>query len=245
MSVSKPFFLQNSTQEIAYLCNMALILHIETSTKNCSVSIAENGQLLALTAEHEDGYAHGEKLHQFVQWTLEGAECELQDLDAICVSKGPGSYTGLRIGVSAAKGFAYALEIPMMAINSLEIIATKHQNSDYDFIVPMIDARRMEVYTAIFDRDLKMVSSTEAKVIDEDSYVEYRDHKLLLVGDGAVKTQELLKHLNADFVAQFPSAEDMCALAYQRFLNEDFVDVAYFEPYYLKDFVAGKKKTEN
>ncbi|WP_395090898.1 tRNA (adenosine(37)-N6)-threonylcarbamoyltransferase complex dimerization subunit type 1 TsaB [Vaginella massiliensis] len=223
---------------------MSLILHLETSTKNCSVSVAENGELLALTEEYEDGYAHGEKLHQFVQWAMEGANKNLQELDAVCVSKGPGSYTGLRIGVSAAKGFAYALGIPMTAINSLEVIAAKHAHSNYDYIIPMIDARRMEVYTAVFDNQLNWISDTTAKVIDENSYADYAGKKLLFVGDGAMKTQEFLAYLDADFLAQFPSAEEMCKLAHERFVAKDFVDVAYFEPFYLKDFVAGKKKTE-
>ncbi len=224
---------------------MALLLQIETSTKNCSVALSKDGQTIASIDEHDDGYAHGEKLHQFIQWMLEGTPYTLQDVEGICVSKGPGSYTGLRIGVSAAKGLAFSLGIPLMSINSLQVLANAFQGADCDYIVPMIDARRMEVYTALFSSDAKVLTDTEAKIIDEDSYRDLSDKKLLLVGDGAVKTQEILQALDAEFIEVFPSAKAMSKMANEKFNREEFEDLAYFEPFYLKDFVAGKKKEIN
>ena len=223
---------------------MATILNIETSTKNCSVSIAKDGVQLCLVEENEESFAHGEKLNQFIEWCIDGAEITLNDLDAICVSKGPGSYTGLRIGVSSAKGFAFGLNLPLLAINSLQILAEMQINKGFDLIIPMIDARRMEVYTAQFDTNGNQLTATEAKVIDETSFEELKGKKIVFVGDGAEKCQEVLAHLDATFVQIFPSAKYMCEQAEKRFEEKQFEDVAYFEPYYLKDFVAGKKKSE-
>ena len=223
---------------------MATILNIETSTKNCSVSIAKDGVQLCLVEENEESFAHGEKLNQFIEWCLDGAEIKWNDLDAVCVSKGPGSYTGLRIGVSSAKGFAFGLNLPLLAINSLQVLAEMQINKGFDLIIPMIDARRMEVYTAQFDTNGNQLTDTEAKVIDETSFEELKGKKIVFVGDGAEKCQEVLAHLDATFVQIFPSAKYMCEQAEKRFEEKQFEDVAYFEPYYLKDFVAGKKKTE-
>lgn len=223
---------------------MATILNIETSTKNCSVSIAKDGIQLCLVEEDEENYAHGEKLNQFIDWCLTGAEIELNDIEAVCVSKGPGSYTGLRIGVSSAKGLAYGLNIPLLAIDSLQVLADSQLNADVDLIIPMLDARRMEVYTALFDANGNQLTETEAKVIDELSFEDLKDKKIIFVGDGAEKCQTVLAHLNATFVQTFPSAEYMIQKAEQKFKERLFEDVAYFEPYYLKDFIAGKKKTE-
>ena len=223
---------------------MATILNIETSTKNCSVSIAKDGVQLCSVEENEESFAHGEKLNQFIDWCIDGAEITLNDLDAICVSKGPGSYTGLRIGVSSAKGFAFGLNLPLLAINSLQILAEMQINKGFDLIIPMIDARRMEVYTAQFDTNGNQLTATEAKVIDETSFEELKGKKIVFVGDGAEKCQEVLAHLDATFVQIFPSAKYMCEQAEKRFEEKQFEDVAYFEPYYLKDFVAGKKKSE-
>ena len=196
---------------------MATILNIETSTKNCSVSIAKDGVQLCLVEENEESFAHGEKLNQFIEWCLDGAEITLNDLDAICVSKGPGSYTGLRIGVSSAKGFAFGLNLPLLAINSLQILAEMQINKGFDLIIPMIDARRMEVYTAQFDTNGNQLTETEAKVIDETSFEELKGKKIVFVGDGAEKCQEVLAHLDATFVQIFPSAKYMCEQAEKRF----------------------------
>lgn len=219
------------------------ILHLETSTKNCSVAISRNSELLCLCEEYDDQYGHSEKLHQFVNWALEGAEITLNELDAVCVSKGPGSYTGLRIGVSAAKGFCYGLNIPLLSLNSLEILAQTQVNQGFDLIIPMIDARRMEVYTAVFDSSGRMISEIEAKILEENSFEEFADKKIAFVGDGVGKSKEILHLPNAEFLEGIhPSAKQMIPLAEEKFQNKDFEDVAYFEPFYLKEFMAGVKK---
>lgn len=219
------------------------LLHIETSTKNCSVAFSKDGNLLCLCEEYDDNYGHSEKLHQFVNWALEGAEIELKDLDGVCVSKGPGSFTGLRIGVSAAKGFCFGLNIPLLSLNSLEILAQTQIDKGFDLIIPMIDARRMEVYTAVFDGNGNQISEIEAKILDENSFEEFRDKKIVFVGDGVEKSKEILQLPNAEFITGiYPSGENMIALAEEKFRNKDFEDVAYFEPFYLKEFRAGKPK---
>jgi len=217
------------------------LLHLETSTKNCSVAFSKDGRLLSLCEEYDDKYGHSEKLHQFVKWALEGAEIEMKDLDAVCVSKGPGSFTGLRIGVSAAKGFCYGLNIPLLSLTSLEILAQTQIGKNYDLIIPMIDARRMEVYTAVFDSSGKQISETEAKILDENSFSEFKDKKITFVGDGAEKSKTVLQLPNADFQENIhPSAKNMIELAEIKFKKRNFEDVAYFEPFYLKEFRAGK-----
>lgn len=220
------------------------ILHLETSTKNCSVSISKNGELLCICEEYDQNYGHSEKLHQFVSWALEGAEISMKELDAVCVSKGPGSYTGLRIGVSAAKGFCFGLDIPLISLNSLEILAQSQIDKNFDLIIPMIDARRMEVYTAIFNGNGKMLSEIEAKILDENSFDEFNDKKIAFVGDGVEKSKTVIKFPNAEFLDGIhPSARQMIGLAEKKFQQKEFEDVAYFEPFYLKEFISGVKKT--
>lgn len=219
------------------------LLHIETSTKNCSVAISKEGQLLCLCEEYDEKYGHSEKLHQFVKWALEGAEITLKELDGVCVSKGPGSFTGLRIGISAAKGFCFGLNIPLLSLNSLEILAQTQIDKGFDLIIPMIDARRMEVYTAVFDGNGNQISEIEAKILDENSFGEFSDKKIVFVGDGVEKSKEILQRPNAEFITGIhPSGENMIALAEEKFRNKEFEDVAYFEPFYLKEFRAGKPK---
>lgn len=218
------------------------LLNLETSTKNCSVAISRNGDLLCLCEEHEEQYGHSEKLHQFVNWALEGAGISLNEINAVCVSKGPGSYTGLRIGVSAAKGFCFALDIPLLSLNSLEILAQSQIDNGFDLIIPMIDARRMEVYTAVFDRNGKQISEIEAKILDETSFQELADKKIVFVGDGVAKSKSILNLPKAEFIENIhPSGKNMIHLAEEKFKKKEFEDVAYFEPFYLKEFIAGKK----
>lgn len=222
------------------------LLHLETSTKNCSVSISRDGQLLSLCEEHDQGFGQAEKVHRFVEWAMEGAEIQWRDLDAVCVSKGPGSFTGLRIGVSAAKGFCYALKLPLIALDSLEILAQSQIEGGFEIIIPMIDARRMDVYTAVYDGKGNRLSSIEALTLDENSFEEYADKKIVLVGDGVEKSQEVLQLKNAEFKLDLhPSAEYMIQLAEEKFVNQQFEDVAYFEPFYLKEFMAGKKSNKS
>ncbi|MCU7614533.1 tRNA (adenosine(37)-N6)-threonylcarbamoyltransferase complex dimerization subunit type 1 TsaB [Chryseobacterium sp. GMJ5] len=220
------------------------ILYLETSSKNCSVSISDGEKLLCLCEEVSENYKQSESLHTFVEWALEGAEISLQEINAICLGKGPGSYTGLRIGASSAKGFCYGLKVPLIAINSLESMIEPFLGQNYDFIVPLIDARRMEVYTAVYDgKTGKEMASTEAKVLDESSFEEYKDKKVIFVGDGAKKAKEILQLPEADFNENiYPSAQYLIKKALEKINEKDFEDIAYFEPFYLKDFHGVKKK---
>ena len=220
------------------------ILHIETSSKNCSVAISDGLELLCLCEEISENYKQSESLHTFVEWALEGAKISLKDLDAISLGKGPGSYTGLRIGASSAKGFCFGLDIPLIAINSLETMIEPFLNQGFDFIIPLIDARRMEVYSAVFEGNSgDMISKTEAKVLDETSYQEYQEKKILFVGDGAPKARDILQLPNAEFNETiYPSAKYLVKKAVEKYNRKDFEDVAYFEPFYLKDFQGVKKK---
>ena len=221
------------------------ILHIETSSKNCSVAISQGADLLCLCEEVSENYKQSESLHTFVEWALEGAGMSLQDLDAICLGKGPGSYTGLRIGASSAKGFCFGLQIPLIAVNSLESMTEPFLRQDYDLIIPLIDARRMEVYCAIFDgKTGEMLTDTEAKILDETSFQELQGKKVIFVGDGATKAREILQLSAAEFDGTiYPSAKYLIKRAQEKFKANEFEDVAYFEPFYLKDFQGIKKKS--
>ena len=165
------------------------------------------------------------------------------DLDAVAVSKGPGSYTGLRIGVSTAKGLCYARDLPLISVPTLESLA-RQVTSPGKFIVPMLDARRMEVYMAVFNEHHQMVEETSATVLQEDSFGHFLEEgDVIFLGDGAKKASTLIQHKNAQFLLdRYPSAREMAAIASGKFANGDFEDLAYFEPYYLKDFIAGKPK---
>ncbi|MCG2793902.1 MAG: tRNA (adenosine(37)-N6)-threonylcarbamoyltransferase complex dimerization subunit type 1 TsaB [Weeksellaceae bacterium] len=219
------------------------ILHIETSSKNCSVAISDGEEMLCLCEEVSDNYKQSESLHSFVEWALEGAEISLKDLDAISLGKGPGSYTGLRIGAASAKGFCYGLKIPLIAINSLDSMVEEFVNQGFEIIIPLIDARRMEVYTAVFDGATgEMISQTEAKILDENSFSEFAHKKILFIGDGSRKAQEILSLQNAEFKSEiYPSAKGLIKKSVEKFNQKDFEDTAYFEPFYLKDFQGIKK----
>lgn len=220
------------------------ILYLETSSKNCSVAIFDNEKLLCVSEEVSDNYKQSESLHTFVEWALEGAEITLQDLDAISLGKGPGSYTGLRIGSASAKGFCYGLKIPLVAVNSLDSMVEPFLEQGYDFIIPMVDARRMEVYTALYDgKTGEEVSPTEAKILDETSFADLVDKKVIFVGDGATKAQEIINLPNAEFNNTiYPSAQYLVKKTLEKIKNKDFEDIAYFEPFYLKEFHGVKKK---
>lgn len=219
---------------------MALILNIETATKNCSVCLAKDGVPVAVAEYAGEGYAHAEKLHVFIENVLAEAGAAYADLTAVAVSMGPGSYTGLRIGVSAAKGLCYALNIPLVAVETLELLA-RRANPAGGVIIPMIDARRMEAYTAVFDTNYNKVRDTKAEIIDVNSFADI-EGDIHLLGDGAAKCREVLT--DARFVYHdaelYPSAKEMAAVSNDKYKKSDTVDVAYFEPFYLKDFIAGK-----
>ena len=221
---------------------MALILNIETATKNCSVALSKDGRTLAIREIAEQNFSHAEKLHIFIEELLLETNVTFKEVKAIAVSQGPGSYTGLRIGVSAAKGLCYALSIPLIAVDTLEILARKINISN-GTILPMIDARRLEVYSAFFDSNYAKIRETKAEIIDENSFQEETEI-LHLIGDGAMKFKEILTGEKFKYYPemQFPSATEMSLISFQKFQNKQFEDVAYFEPFYLKDFVLITKK---
>lgn len=220
---------------------MALILSIETSTTNCSVSLSKEGEILALKEDNNKGYSHAESLHLFIDEVLKQSNIKVEQLDAIAISKGPGSYTGLRIGVSTAKGLCFAIDKPLIAISTLESLSQK-VNVQSGYIVPMLDARRMEVYSAIFDANHNKIREVEAQILDKNSFSEYLSKdNVYFIGNGVPKTETLIEHPNAHFVKdELPSANEMAKLAYNKYKKSDIEDVAYFEPYYLKDFIAVK-----
>lgn len=222
------------------------ILHLETSSKNCSVAISDGEELLCLCEEFSQDYKQSEKLHVFVEWALEGAGISLKDLDAVSLGKGPGSYTGLRIGAASAKGFCYGLNIPLIAINSLYTLVEPFLGEDYEYIIPLVDARRMEVYTAVYDaKNGEQLEETKALVLDENSFVEYQETKVLFVGDGAEKAQGVLNLPNAIYRSDVhPSAKYLIKKSVEKFNRQNFENIVYFEPFYLKDFHGVKKKKD-
>ena len=204
------------------------------------MSLAKDGQTILCKEIAEQGYSHAERLHVFIEEILKETNVKIQELHAVAVSKGPGSYTGLRIGVSTAKGLCYALGIPLIALDTLQVLA--HQVSvDNGIIVPMLDARRMEVYSAIFDKNHDNIKAVQAEVLTEDSYSEFTE-TLYFIGDCQEKCQTVLTQPNFKFIPEivFPSASQMSQLSYEKFNQNDFEDVAYFEPFYLKDFLLVK-----
>ena len=219
---------------------MAYILNIETATKNCSVSLAFNGQTIAFREIAEEGYSHAERLHVFIEQVMTETSISLTDLSAVAVSQGPGSYTGLRIGVSAAKGLCFSLGIPLFAIDTLHVIALQAKVSD-GLIIPMLDARRMEVYSAIFTLNFEKKREVRAEIITEDSFKDIKGN-IYFIGDCAQKCKVVLTQSNHIFLENiiYPSAREMSMLSYEKFINNDTVDVAYFEPFYLKDFLITK-----
>ena len=227
---------------------MPCILHIETSTKVCSVALSEDGKLLY---HHEDfdGPGHSETSGVYVDEALSFANSHAIPVDAVAVSMGPGSYTGLRIGVSLAKGVCYGRALPLIAVPTLKVLCVpvllgKEELPGDALLVPMIDARRMEVYSAVYDRALNEVRKIQADIVTPDTYREFLDsHPVWFMGNGAAKCRETINHPNARFIDDVnPEARWMFPLAEQSFNREEFRDVAYFEPYYLKDFIAVKPK---
>jgi tRNA threonylcarbamoyladenosine biosynthesis protein TsaB len=219
---------------------MATILCIETATTNCSVALSVNGSVIALKEDNSSQYSHAERLHSFIEQVMVEAGINKNELDAIAVSKGPGSYTGLRIGVSATKGLCYALDKPLISIPTLESLAC--QVSEPSGIrVTMLDARRMEVYSAVFSSEGKEIRNTKAEVLTSDSFIEFLDKGTVhFIGNGVEKFEKICNHKNFIFVKdKLPSAKEMGHLAELKYNKNLFEDVAYFEPYYLKDFISG------
>ena len=220
------------------------ILCIETSTEICSVALAHGDECVALR-ECNTNNSHAKNMIPFVEEVLQQAAINKNELNAIAVGVGPGSYTGLRIGVSTAKGLAYTLEIPVISISTLECIAEPFLKMA-DHCRPMIDARRMEVFTALFDHNGQLLEEPNAKIVDENCFAEeLTNFKTIFCGNGAAKCKELLsKYPNAEFKTEPLSAQNMVPIAFRKFQTEQFEDVAYFEPFYLKDYVAAKPKVK-
>lgn len=217
------------------------ILHIETATKVCSVALSLNGNLLQLKEIEEDGYAHGEKLTLLIEDALHTEGIEINQLVAVSVSAGPGSYTGLRIGVSTAKGLCYALKIPLISIDSLltiqQVAKERYPNQN---IAALIDARRMEVFSTVFNENSEVIKSISADIIDENSYLDFEP--FVACGDGAEKLVDIWNKRNITIDSSIlSSAKGQVELGYQKYLNSELEDVAYFEPFYLKDFVMQVK----
>ena len=223
---------------------MSFILNIETATKNCSVSIAKNGETIICKEIAEEGYSHAEKLHVFIEEIIIETGISVHDLAAVAVSQGPGSYTGLRIGVSAAKGLCFALNIPLIAVDTLQTLASQAKVTEGK-IISMLDARRMEVYSAIYNADLEIERPILAEVIDENSFKDFTE-TIYFVGDCAEKCKLVLSNENFIFLedVKYPSAAAMSKIIYDKYQKSDTVDVAYFEPYYLKDFMITPSKKQ-
>ena len=225
---------------------MASLLLLETATQVCSVAVSVDGEVVSVKEEIGQNL-HASNLTLFIQQALLNAKLAFKDLDAVAISKGPGSYTGLRIGTSTAKGLCFALDVPLIAINTLEMMAVGFMSNNQSYkglVCSMIDARRMEVYAAVFDSDLNELLPTEAKIIDEDSFSSVlKNHPIMFIGDGASKCAEILSDRNAIFNGEnYNRAGNMAYLAENAYLSKSFEDVAYFEPYYLKDFLVTQSK---
>lgn len=223
---------------------MALRLYIETATTNCSVCIADDNEIRYFKEENDKNYSHSEKLHVFIKEACEAVQITPNNLAAVVVGKGPGSYTGLRIGVSAAKGLCFAADIPLIAIETLAILAQAITINE-GVIISLLDARRMEVYAAVFSASYEQIGITKSEIITEASFAEYLSKgKVYFVGNGAEKCKDVITHENAIFFDEihFPSTKNMISLGMQKQAHNQFEDVAYFEPYYLKDFVVTTPK---
>ena len=219
---------------------MCYILNIESSSTNCSVSLSENGELLSVKEKNNEKYSHSTKLHLYIDSVLNQQNIDIKDLSAIAVSKGPGSYTGLRIGVAAAKGLCFSLDIPLISISTL-LVLSKKIKIDSGLIIPVLDARRDEVYSAIFDSQYNVIEKDSPKIINGESFSQYsKKNKLYFIGSGQQKCKELIKtnnNLNFYKTDELPSSIEMALLSYEKYRNSEFEDIAYFEPAYLKNFI--------
>ena len=233
---------------------MSLLLLIETSTKVCSAALSRESEVIGIAEEKSSSYSHSSQLTVFIKRLIEEAGISFEQLDGVSVSRGPGSYTGLRIGVSVAKGLCYALDIPLISVDTLKAMAVMAIRSKKDILqdnkdvllCPMIDARRMEVYNAIFDYNLSVIKPVTADIIDGDTFGELlKNNSIWFFGDGSYKCSPVIDSPNAYFLQEIePSAVGMASLAHEKFMNKNFESTAYFEPFYLKDFIGGKPKVK-
>ena len=216
-----------------------MLLCIETSGKNCSVALFEGLQLVSIREVHTEQFSHSENLHVFIEQVLKESNLQPKAIKAIAISAGPGSYTGLRIGVATAKGLCYGWDIPLIALPTLRILAKQvtYEFTDIEYIIPMIDARRMEVFTAVYSHDFSPILEERAEILTESTFDTYLNKgKTIFLGDGITKFQAICKHKNAYFWEnKFPSAKQMGRLALEKYQAQAFEDIAYFEPFYLKE----------
>ena len=222
---------------------MSYILNIESSSTNCSISLSLNGKVVFIKEKNDKKYSHSTKLHIFIQEVLKESNISIKELSSIAVSKGPGSYTGLRIGIAAAKGLCYALDIPLISVSTLLVLAKQLVVEKEDLIIPVIDARRDEVYSGVYNSSYNKVREVFPEIINEESFSELMlNKKLYFIGNGQEKCERLIKkNSNLIFSSNdtFPSANEMAFLSFEKFKNSQFEDIVYFEPDYLKNFMPG------
>jgi len=222
---------------------MSYILNIESSTTNCSISLSFEGKVISIKENNDEKYTHSTNLHSFIKYVLNESNVSINKLSAIAVSNGPGSYTGLRIGVAAAKGLCYALDIPLISISTLLVLAKQIKFKKDGLIIPVMDARRNEVYSAVYDKSYNKIREEIPEIINEDSFSELvSKNKLHFIGSGQEKCKILMKtnpNLIFSSKSKFPSANEMAFLSFEKFNNSKFEDIAYFEPDYLKNFISG------
>jgi len=220
---------------------MINLLFIETSTKNCSVAISSDSKLIAYKELNSENYSHSENLHVFINDILSQAKLDVKNLNGVVIGKGPGSYTGLRIGTACAKGLCYSLDIPLISINSLEIMAERISPVSNQLLIPMLDARRMEVYTMILDHNKNIIKNTWAEELTKNSFTQYsKDKTCVFFGNGSEKFKSIDPKGKTVFLEEeyFPSAKDMILKGHELFMNKKFESTAYYEPFYLKEFIS-------
>ena len=221
---------------------MSLLLHIDTSLSVASVCLSNDKDSIALSVnEHQQG--HAAWLHQAIDEMIKKSGHTIKNLEAVAVSSGPGSYTGLRVGLSSAKGLCYSMSIPLIAITTTELMASAVTNEAEDLICPVIDARRMEVYSAVYDKILNEIKTPHSLIVEETSFAEFLDtHKILFCGDGCKKLQPIIRHENVTYSNTVANATHLAQLAFNRFEKKDFADLAYTEPLYIKEFYSSPQK---
>ncbi len=213
------------------------ILCLETSSTNCSVSISKENELVYIKESDGEGYKHSEFLHSFIEESMVNSKLKYDQLMAVSVGIGPGSYTGLRIGLSSAKGICYSKDIPLITINSLEILAHKYKTINDEILVPMFDARRMEVYFSIFDKNHKLLKPPTSRILSEDFFKDFPNKKKVIFGNGAEKCKSIFNSEGFKYINEIfnPSSKEMSEISYTKFLKKDYADLAYCEPLYLKN----------
>ena len=213
------------------------ILCLETSTTNCSVSISKENKIIYTKESDGEGYKHSEFLHSFIEESMANSNLQYDELMAVSVGIGPGSFTGLRIGLSSAKGICYSKDIPLITINSLEILAHKYKTINEEILVPMFDARRMEVYFSIFDKNHKILKPPTSRILSEDFFQDFPNKKKVIFGNGAEKCKSVFNSNEIKYIIEMsnPSSKEMGEISYTKFLKKDFANLAYCEPLYLKN----------